>query len=295
MLLSNLFLQVISLMQLYGTIFLYRIGFSQHDCQPSSTLSYWIYDGCNNTKTRQQINEGDLICAGHQTKPETKPPVFLAYGIGIGITFYLKVINAIRKKDPDRTIIILDLPHISLKLVHQIPSLSQTIEAIDNIFIKHSLTSCNWLGHSYGSIITAWVIKERPKHINKISLVDPVCFALWEPDLIRNFLYNSSNRLGPIHHLAKYFVAKDLLVAATLFRHFWWLQNILFPDDLTFETHIYFSKYDWIINSVGIKKYLDNFCEQKSWIHLNTKMMDNIGHGGFITSDECIQIVLKHV
>ncbi|KAG4072329.1 hypothetical protein HA402_004261 [Bradysia odoriphaga] len=266
---------VISLMQLYGLIFLYFIGFVHYNCQPRSTLSYWIYNG-------------------NKSKPSTKPPVFLVYGIGIGATMYLKVINAIRIKDPDRTIVVLDLPHISLKLVHQIPSLPQTLEAIDNIFKKHELKACSWLGHSYGSIITAWVIKSRPAFIHKVNLVDPVCFALWEPDLIRNFLYNP-NPIGPIHHLAQYFVAKDLLVASTLFRHFWWLQNILFPDDLTWESHVYFSQYDWIIDSSAIKSYLDKFCSQNSWNRLKTLMMDNVAHGGFISSDEKIQLVLEHV
>lgn len=268
-------------MQLYGTIFLYFVGFTHYNCKPSSTLSYWIYNGRSNGSHTDD-------------RKSNKPPVFLVYGIGIGVTMYLKVINAIKIKDPDRTIIVLDLPHISLKLVHEIPSISQTLEAIDNIFKKHDLGSCNWFGHSYGSIVTGWIIKERPNYVNKVSLVDPVCFSLWEPDLIRNFLYNS-HPIGPIHHLAQYFVAKDLLVASTLFRHFWWLQNILFPDDLICQTHVYFSECDWIINSKGIREYLDNFCKNNLWIKLSTEMMDNVAHGGFISSDDKIKIVLKYV
>lgn len=273
--------QVISLMQLYGTIFLYFIGFTHYNCPTNSTLSYWIYSGRSN---------GSHTGIRHVNKP----PVFLVYGIGIGATMYLKVINAIKIKDPDRTIIVLDLPHISLKLVHEIPSFSQTLEVIDDIFKKHDLSSCNWFGHSYGSIIIGWVIKERPKYVNKVSFVDPVCFSLWEPDLIRNFLYNY-NPIGPIHHLAQYFVAKDLLVASTLFRHFWWLQNILFPEDLICQTHVYFSECDWIINSKGMCEYLDNFRQQNSWVKLSTEMMDNVAHGGFISSDDKIAVVLKHV
>jgi len=278
---------VISLMQLYGLIFLYFIGFTHYNCQPSSTLSYWIYKG----HTRSNIHQNSNGCDSNHA---TKPPVFLVYGIGIGVTMYLKVINAIRIKDPDRTIIVLNLPHISLKLVHQIPSFQQTLEAIDNIFKKHDLISCNWFGHSYGSIIIAWVIKKRPNYVNKVTLVDPVCFALWEPDLIYNFLYNS-NPTGPIQHLAQYFVAKDLLVASTLFRNFWWLQNILFPEDLMCPTHAYFSQYDWIINAEGIRNYLVDFCEKNPSIQLSTKMMDNVAHGGFISCDEIVHVVLKHV
>lgn len=271
---------VISLMQLYGLIFLYCIGFTHYNCQPRSTLSYWIYNGNGSKSSLDEM------------KRSSKPPVFFVYGIGIGVTMYLKVINGIRNAYPDRTIVVLDLPHISLKLVHEIPSLTLTLDSIDNIFKKHKLTACSWLGHSYGSIVTAWVVKLRPEYIEKVSLVDPVCFALWEPDLIRNFLYNS-NPIGPIHHLAQYFVARDLLVASTLFRHFWWLQNILFPDDLTCETYVYFSQYDWIIDSYAIKDYLDTFCSKNSWKRLKTLMMNNVGHGGFISSDEKIEIVVK--
>jgi len=277
---------VISAMQLYGTVFLNLTGFRHRYCPtPSLALSYWI---CNPMPRPGQDHEQDL------TNSNPKPPVFLVHGIGIGVTMYLKLINSIRKQDPDRTIIILDLPHISLKRVSEIPSMEETLAAIDYIFTRHGLTTCSWFGHSYGSIVTAWVVKERPKYVQRVCLVDPVCFALWEPDLIRNFLYNP-NPKGPIHHLAQFFVAQDLLVAATLFRNFWWLQNILFPDDLHVPTHVYYSRHDWIIDSEATYEYTKR-CEARfPAVQLRTEMMEDVAHGGFISSAEKIAKVISSV
>lgn len=285
-------------MQIYGSIFLASTGFKHHTFSNKSVqpLSYWIYNAPPKSSTSSpSSSNGAAVNANryHNNNTATKPPVFLVYGIGIGATMYLKVINAIRRKDRSRTIIVLELPHISLKVVDKIPTMDQTLLAIDTIFKKYELTTCNWLGHSYGSIVTTWVIKERPKYVQSVTFVDPVCFALWEPDLINNFLYAKPK--GPLHSLAQFFVAKDLIVASTLFRNFWWLQNILFPDDLHCPAHVYFSRYDFIIDAPKNYNYLIQFATLHPWIDLKIEMMEELAHGGFLTSKDNIDMILTHV
>jgi hypothetical protein len=170
--------------------------------------------------------------------------------------------------------------------------MDETIEAVDEIFRRHNLKTCSWVAHSYGTIVTTWVIKERPKYIYKLSFVDPVCFTLWEPDLIYNFLYRIPP--GPIHRLCQFFVAQDLLVSYTLFRNFWWLENLLFPEDLHCPTKVYLSSHDFIIDSSRTESYLKTQSEvaDKIQVPFEVTRMNGLSHGSFLNSAKyCSQIV----
>lgn len=218
----------------------------------------------------------------------------MVHGIGIGVAMYLKMIKAIVAQDPERPVFIFELPHISLKIVDHVPTMEETIESMDEIFRRHKLKSCSWLAHSYGTIVTTWALKERPKYINKLSYVDPVCFALWEPDLIFNFLYRKPP--GAIHRLMQFFVAQDLLVSYTLFRNFWWLENILFPDDLHCPTQVYLSSHDFIIDSSRIHDYLQTQV-QESRVHVPFEItkMHGLAHGSVLNSDKYVRQIINRL
>jgi len=121
--------------------------------------------------------------------------------------------------------------------------------------------------------------------------VDPVCFALWEPDLIYNFLYKRPS--GPMHRLCQYFVAKDLLVSYTLFRNFWWLENILFPEDIKCPARVFVSSHDFIIDANGTYSYLKRqtdfedlkgFKSGQSCREFEVVKMNGLSHGSFLNS-----------
>jgi pimeloyl-ACP methyl ester carboxylesterase len=250
---------VIALAKYYGNQALQRMGFRHHSLPGGTTLSYWHF-------------------SPRYGKTSTKLPVFMVHGIGIGIGMYIGVVKSIRRLDPDREIILLSLPHISLELVDRIPSMEQTLEDVDTILERHGLKSCSWLAHSYGTIVTAWVIKERPKYVDRVCLVDPTCFALWESDLIYKFLYREPRT--PIHNLVQFFIARDLLVAYTLFRNFWWVENLLKPVDINCPAKVYLSSQDSLINCDRVSEHL----EQNQNPLIEVEKMSGLQHGGFRTA-----------
>jgi len=194
---------------------------------------------------------------------------------------YVSLVKSIRQLHPSRPVFILELPHISLKVFHSVPSHDETVSAMDFIFERHGLhgRNCSFIAHSYGSIVAAWILKQRPNYISKLCMVDPVCFTLWEPDLIYNFLYRVPSK--PIERLCQFFVAQDMLVAFTLFRNFWWLQNILFPEDLKIlqDSSVFVSSHDFIINASEVHGYLkDRMGPGK------VNVMNGLSHGSFLNS-----------
>lgn len=49
------------------------------------------------------------------------------------------------------------------------------------------------LGHSWGTIYSAWILKSFPTLVKRCCLVDPVCFQLWVPDVCSSFIYVRKN------------------------------------------------------------------------------------------------------
>ena len=43
--------------------------------------------------------------------------------------------------------------------------------------------------HSYGTLVASSLVKQRPELLDGLTLMDPVCFALLLPNLIRSTLY----------------------------------------------------------------------------------------------------------
>jgi len=138
-------------MQILGSFFLSYLGFEHHALSGGSGLSYWIY--------------------GSQYLSPTNPPIFIVHGIGIGIAMYFNVVKSVVSAYPERPILILELPNISLKVMGRVPSIEDTLEAVDEIFAQHQIRNCSWLAHSYGTIVTTWILKERPNYVNKITCI----------------------------------------------------------------------------------------------------------------------------
>ncbi|GAB5586469.1 hypothetical protein Unana1_01369 [Umbelopsis nana] len=60
--------------------------------------------------------------------------------------------------------------------------MSSTLEVVDEIFERHQLKpKAAIVGHSLGTIVAGWIIKERPNIVDKTVLIDPDwtwCFGI---------------------------------------------------------------------------------------------------------------------
>ncbi|KXN75060.1 alpha/beta-hydrolase [Conidiobolus coronatus NRRL 28638] len=273
---------MISIFQQIGNWRLRQYGFKRFQSNNGTYTKYWVYlppstaeDSLSNKKSDQE-------------------PIFFVHGIGLGLVMYMKFIKELTTLDRNRPMILLEIPHVSNKFTRIIPNMDQTIEVVDEIYEKHNLTKCSWVAHSYGTIITSWIIKARPHHIGKLTLIDPVCFALWEPDLIANFLYHSPKT--PLDVVTRYLFSKELFIATTLFRNFWWFQNLLLPEELPSNTAVLLSENDSIINSRTVYQYLLKCQSQLDLKSLTLHFIEGISHGEFLTSsDDKASLVIQRL
>jgi len=46
------------------------------------------------------------------------------------------------------------------------------------------------MGHSYGSMVASRYVQLHPKTVVSLTVLDPVCFAMFMPTLLYSFLYS---------------------------------------------------------------------------------------------------------
>ncbi|KAI0237341.1 hypothetical protein L0F63_007484, partial [Massospora cicadina] len=219
------------------------------------------------------------------------PPIFFVHGVGIGLVMYCKMVRELLIKKPNRPILLMELPHISIALSGQVPTMAQTLSSVDAILKLHKLTQCTFMAHSYGTIVTAWIVKERPQLISRLVLIDPVCFLVWEPSLIYNFLYSEPDSFT--HFMCQYFISNDMYVSYTLRRNFCWGQNTLFPEFLThLDTAIFLAENDYIIDANFIFDYLNRATDSN---FVKPVLFPNLSHGNYLNSSYHMDIILNHV
>jgi len=93
-----------------------------------------------------------------------------------------------------------------------------------------------FLGHSLGTALLASLVKASPRLVAASLLADPICFLLYQRDVVHNFLYRTPK---PIKHLLKakkgahhigywfrlvlhYVLRQDPTIQSCFRREFWW-------------------------------------------------------------------------
>ncbi|KAI5124921.1 hypothetical protein M0805_007349 [Coniferiporia weirii] len=210
------------------------------------------------------------VPSGYNRKTGPDPVVFL-HGLGLGVFQYQRVLSHILK----------ELSHIPLLIPLQ-PQISQDIfhPRFLRPMIRHEKVAClagllerlGWAGpsikgahgvtllsHSNGSYSHAWMLKSFPEYITRSCFVDPVTFCSWEGDVCFNFIYRTCTT--GVELVIRYFVGTELGVANLLQRHFDWLSNTLWFEEIPNvrdprRTLFLLGGKDSIVDAKRIKKYL---------------------------------------
>ncbi|KAI0241866.1 hypothetical protein L0F63_004358 [Massospora cicadina] len=202
-----------------------------------------------------------------------EPPIVYIHGIGIGFFFYLAKLKEMSECHKRREVVLLELPHISMDIASTILDHDQTLTAIDAIFKRHRFKKVSLVAHSYGTVLASWVMRTRPHYLCRLTLVDPVCFCVWDSTLARNFLY--AKPLSFIHDLTLFFVARDPLINHTVSRELYWYESVLYPEDIVVPATIFLSTFDWVVDATRCYRYLN----QRLPTHCKLELMETF-HGG---------------
>ncbi|KAF2149090.1 hypothetical protein K461DRAFT_282558 [Myriangium duriaei CBS 260.36] len=180
---------------------------------PSNTITYWHRP--------------------HTSKTEL--PILFVHGIGVGLYPYVPFLGEINSKsnqDGQVGIIAIEIMPISSRLTGTILRKDIMCAEIEKILDSHGWDKVVLVSHSYGSVISTHLF-HTPRLNARISsavLIDPVCFLLHLPDVAYNFVYRKPQHAN--EHQLYYFASRDVGIAHTLARSFFWTENILWKADL---------------------------------------------------------------
>ena len=178
-----------------GWVVLRRMGFT---LDTAGELSYWH-------RPPTAVGSGTTAAAA------AAPPVVLLHGIGLGLVPYLPFLSRLCRKHGGRSHIICpEFPHISQRFCPRPPSSAATASAIRTMLCRHAPAAAStgtaghgahgarspspagigcepraacFIGHSYGSIVTSWLVARVPECVGSILFLDPVSLMLQEPDI----------------------------------------------------------------------------------------------------------------
>ncbi|EER08589.1 hypothetical protein Pmar_PMAR017641 [Perkinsus marinus ATCC 50983] len=212
----------------FGAVVLRLRGYHHYS---SGRVWYWY-------RSRPALEE-TLVDQG-----ESSEEVFVFFhGIGIGLVTYLTMIFKLKQK----TQFLFEMPWISMNpLAEVVPDDEYAIDvrrALKDQGVTNTQRLC-LAGHSFGSLPVVWLKRHCPDVFNRsrVVLMDPVCIYLNLPDVCLNFLYRKPRRL--FMRFLRYIASEELGIACCLHRDFFWMQSVIFPQELPQGSTVFLSEYD---------------------------------------------------
>jgi hypothetical protein len=140
-------------------------------------LSYWYrLPGAND-------EEGVMSSSSSSSRGAT-PMVFI-HGVG-GMSFCHKMIHDIKDatQNDNVPIVLIDLPHVSLRMYDEIPNIKSQTRSISRILDllaskidrnKCKMNKVTLVGHSYGTAVMSWLVQSQPERIAGCVFLGKYC------------------------------------------------------------------------------------------------------------------------
>jgi pimeloyl-ACP methyl ester carboxylesterase len=213
------------------------------------------------------------------------PPLVFFHGLGIGLSAYVPLIGGLVVNQPQRTIVLFEMPSISMRLDdnHILPE--EYANHVQECLTGLGLGKCIIAGHSVGTACVRWMDLYHPDIVLARIFIDPICFSLWTHHTAHNALYRTPKNLNEA--FIKYVGMSEAGIATFLHRYFVWFQNTYFTSQLPSDAVIYLAERDDIISAQSVLAYLQSHPHPKRKVVYVKKFH----HGQLIASIELIRII----
>jgi pimeloyl-ACP methyl ester carboxylesterase len=184
-------------------------------------------------------------------------PIVFFHGLGVGLASYIPFLGALIEQFPDRTFLFFEMPSIAMRatVTHCLPE--KFVDSVALICAEMGFEKVYAVAHSFGTIVICWLDRYYPGLVEHRIFVDPVCFSLWTPHTMHNFLYRKP--VKPHHYLFTYVAAMEPGTQLYLRRFFVWNINTYFTPNLPNNSTIFLAERDDIVDCKYVANYLNNF------------------------------------
>jgi len=184
-----------------------------------------------------------------------KTPIVFCHGIGIGLGYYLELIDELMELD--RPLLLPEIPYVCgfrpwIK-INSILTPAQVVTTLTEMLACHGFLKATFIGHSYGTSWVSYMCKYTSNTVASVVFIDPICFCLHHPCLTKSFVYHR-----PDPGSVSYIVKTDVVVNWTIQRGFPWSRIVLFVEDIpkNVSCSIFLSEKDVLIPYKTVERYL---------------------------------------
>ncbi|GFR48765.1 hypothetical protein Agub_g10586 [Astrephomene gubernaculifera] len=135
---------------------------------------------------------GGQACHRASSSSPPEVPIVFLHGVGMGLLPYLRLLVALAATGAP--VIAFELKHVSQRWTSaEPPSLQQLAEDVVSALRRHGYSRAAVLAHSFGTAVASILMQSHPGVVQHVTMLDPICFQMYTPRLLRNFIYR---RLG---------------------------------------------------------------------------------------------------
>ncbi|KAG2436358.1 hypothetical protein HXX76_006665 [Chlamydomonas incerta] len=195
-------------------------------------------------------------------------PVLLLHGVGLGLLPYTNFIRCLLAAG--LPLVALEYKHVSMRLCSVIPSADDIALAAAALLSRLGVPEACVVAHSYGTFVASRLAQLQPDRLLSLALLDPVCFGMFMPHLLANFIYREP-RTSSLSVWAKdmlfNFVSRDLHCAAALCRRFYWSDVNLWPQDIPGRTLVAIGGHDQLIHVDEVLDFIQHYAAKILYHH----------------------------
>lgn len=240
------------------------------------TLRFWVREGRNPPSVDPWGKP-----------PPQEPPLVFVHGVGLGLVTYLPFLRVLFAQSTYRTVLLLELPHVSMKLsITSFPPIQTIADLTEKAMQQLHLPAAQWVCHSLGTFVFAGINRLKPHLIDSCVLVDPVCFLLWEATTMNNFCYCIPTT--PLQIVQQYHVCRELLISWYFQRHFYFSDAVLLREDVPTRALVVISEDDNIYDTQRVRTYLREG-------NVEVKLFPGTQHGAWLMSSKQTEQLLHAI
>jgi len=222
-------------------------------------------------------------------KPGDGPARVFCHGIGLGVLPYMQLLRGLSCEPGP--LFAIELEAIAMRIQRAVPSHNEVAANIRDMLHAWGFASAHFIGHSFGTVVMAWVTKLYPAIICRASFLDPVVFLLCVPHMVYKFLYKEP-REG-IEKLMHFFVSSELYMANMMSRHFIWHECLLWEEDLRFPNGalVVLSSEDQLVPSHEVRRYM----ARRAPLGTEVVWLEDGFHGEFLLRPKVLRTLLDRL
>lgn len=204
-------------------------------------------------------------------------PILFLHGGGGGLSMYPAHFPFLVRKFPNRRIVVLDVLCVTSVPCSPMMGAPEITQYISEVLEMHGIAQVSIFAHSYGSVVAGWLLRFRSACVGRVTMVDPICFQMWDSTLIRKLVYAQPS--CSFHHVL-YVISRDPAFGAFL-HNFNLTQFMFFPESITVPTQIFIANRDWVVDGPASFEYLVRRKAKSNIANMNVHLVD-MTHGGYL-------------